>query len=237
MLLIRHRFITSSANNVPRITSLMHRLSHHFSHPLLTLVDPPVSSDSDDGDSSDTKLIASTTTYHLFPRPERFLAVHDVKGKSEDRFVGVQDDLESILRDLGFGYRAGFIMNTLRCLVDEQCGDDDLKVVSGEGDDEAVKRVGEVIERFLISLRERERMVVVSASEKREVGKKSSIKGKGKEKEEVVQVKGDERWRRELLKFKGVGRKVADCIGLMSLDRVSWNGFSSLTTLSISHIS
>lgn len=106
-------------------------------------------------------------------------------------------------------------MNTLKCLIDENGGEVAVRVEKGETDDEAVKRVGEAIERFLISLREDETIVTNVENKK---AKKSTSKGKGREKENVRQ-KGEDRWRRELLKFKGVGRKVADCIGLMSLDR------------------
>jgi 3-methyladenine DNA glycosylase/8-oxoguanine DNA glycosylase len=189
----------------------MHRLSHHFSPSLLTLVDPTTSR------NPDIEIITSTTTYHTFPRPERFLSVHSATHKCKERFVGVQADLENVLRELGFGYRAGFIMNTLKCLIDENGGEVAVRVERGETDDEAVKRVGEAIERFLISLREDETIVTNVENKK---AKKSTSKGKGREKENVRQ-KGEDRWRRELLKFKGVGRKVADCIGLMSLDRVS----------------
>lgn len=66
----------------------MHKLSQHFSPPLLELEDP---------DSTEAE--PRSTTYHLFPAP----AALPVK-------------LETILRELGFGYRAGFIESSLATL-------------------------------------------------------------------------------------------------------------------------
>ncbi|KAL7423974.1 8-oxoguanine glycosylase ogg1 [Cryptotrichosporon argae] len=47
-------FITSTNNHIPRITSLMHKLSQHYSPPLLSLPHPSTGED---------------VVYHLFPRP------------------------------------------------------------------------------------------------------------------------------------------------------------------------
>jgi N-glycosylase/DNA lyase len=80
----------------------MHRLSQHFSEPLLTLSDPSIPSlpspdvkAEEDGSGEPSP----TTTYHLFPPP------HALPAK-----------LETILRELGFGYRAGFIESSLATL-------------------------------------------------------------------------------------------------------------------------
>ena len=130
------RFITSSNNHIPRITSLLHRFCAEFSPPLLTL-------SNGQGES---------LPYHLFPRPHV-----------------LPQAMAASLRSLGFGYRAGFVEATIARLR-ELFG-------SGEGE----------IESGLRSWREKD---PTSARE-------------------------------ELLKLKGVGRKVADCVMLMSLDKVS----------------
>ncbi|KAL1409683.1 proteasome regulatory particle subunit [Vanrija albida] len=79
-------FITSTNNHIPRITSLLHKLSARFSPTLLALEDP-------DGSGNET-------VYRLFPKP------HELP----------QDGLEAQLRELGFGYRAPFIVSTLATL-------------------------------------------------------------------------------------------------------------------------
>lgn len=176
-----HSFITSSANNVPRITGLMQRISQHFTSPLLTLSDPPPAISTDES----LQFLPSETSYHLFPPPS---ALFEVANGS----VRVASDLDEVLRGLGFGYRAGFIVHTISLLLNQRGGD--RQVGTRETDVKAMSRVSGAIENFLVSLRL-----------------------------DPACLPGEERpdWHKELLKFKGVGRKVADCIGLMSLDRVS----------------
>jgi len=82
-------------------------------------------------------------------------------------------EVGSVLRSLGFGYRAEFIQRTAAMLV----------TARGLG---AAPDALEPSEKWLMTLRD------LDTSEARE----------------------------ELLKFIGVGRKVADCILLMSLDKV-----------------
>lgn len=80
----------------------MHKLGTHFSPPLLTLSNPidgvaaPGPSNCPAAEEEETP---TSTTYHLFPSPDRLPA-----------------ELERTLRDLGFGYRAGFIESTLASL-------------------------------------------------------------------------------------------------------------------------
>ena len=102
--------------------------------------------------------------YRLFPAPCALVA---------------DENLDSTLRGLGFGYRAGFITSSLGLLIEEHANPS-----IGEGTVDGT-RDARGIKPFLKSLRQ-----------------------------------GDE-WRQELIRLKGVGRKVADCIGLMSMDRVS----------------
>jgi endonuclease III len=138
--------------------------------------------------------------------------------------VVVRPDLEATLKQLGFGYRAGFITHTLARLLDRQGDSLMVDVDGGESDVDAVDRIGASIELFLTGLRERE---AASEAQEVEVEDEVDVSGKGGAKKCRQRVRRppkhvDERWRAELQSFKGVGRKVADCIGLMSLDRVSW---------------
>lgn len=100
-------------------------------------------------------------TYHPFPSPSALA----------DPSVGSQ------LRDLGFGYRAGFVQRTAKMLVDTH-GSSKLTTH------------GQPLEASEIWLRQLRNVSTENA-------------------------------RQELLKFIGVGRKVADCVLLMSLDKVT----------------
>lgn len=177
-------FITSSANNVPRITSLLHKLCYHYSPLLLSLPHPSL----DPGSTADPSFIIpdpsisineapverppEDTRYHLFPGPE-------------DLYVDAE--LETTLRGLGFGYRAGFISSSLGMMVAEHGlgASSNPSIANAEGGGGSKGNLG--VRGFLKSLRE----------------------GEG------------EAWKAELMRLKGVGRKVADCVGLMSMDRVS----------------
>jgi hypothetical protein len=118
------------------------------------------------------ELETQETEYRLFPPPSALIS---------------DPNLDQTLRGLGFGYRAGFIVNSLALLVAEH-GSPDL----GEGTEEGTITTRGV-KAFLESLRY------------------ESEEERGK-------------WRTELIRLKGVGRKVADCIGLMSMDKVSGDG-------------
>jgi N-glycosylase/DNA lyase len=106
------RFITSTNNHIPRIAGLMHRLCTHFSSPLLSLPTPgaipppPADPIADIAEGFDSALHDPTplTTYHLFPSAASLAP------------VGEEPALEPILRELGFGYRAGFIASSLATL-------------------------------------------------------------------------------------------------------------------------
>ena len=130
-------FITSTNNHIPRITSLMHRFSEHFSPPVLTLEDPEA---------------LTSTTYHAFPSCDLLPSV-----------------LEPVLREMGFGYRAAFIESSVETLR------------------AAFGRVPNQVEAGLYHWR---------------TGEMDEVRSK-------------------LLELKGIGRKVADCVMLMCLDRVS----------------
>lgn len=90
----------------------MHRLSTHFSSPLLSLptpgaIPPPPSDPAADiAEGADSALHDPTplTTYHLFPTAASLAP------------VGEEASLEPVLRELGFGYRAGFLASSLATL-------------------------------------------------------------------------------------------------------------------------
>jgi N-glycosylase/DNA lyase len=77
----------------------MHKLSERFALPVLVLADP----DAQDDDESET-------VYRLFPRAE------DIP----------HDNLESVLRELGFGYRAGYLASSLASLTSRGPVDEEL---------------------------------------------------------------------------------------------------------------
>ncbi|KAF8639237.1 hypothetical protein AX17_001722 [Amanita inopinata Kibby_2008] len=139
-------FICSSNNNISRITKMVNSLCKEFSPSLLSLDAPLTSSQGE------------KQVYHPFPAPSVLAA----------------SGVASILRSLGFGYRAKFIQKTANMLVEAHG-------VTGDSDNNS----REPAEIWLESLRTR------STTEARN----------------------------ELLKFVGVGRKVADCVLLMSLDK------------------
>lgn len=124
-------------------------LCKHYSPPLLSLL-PPCQLDKL-GENQEPE------SYHPFPAPSVLAA----------------PEVASVLRSLGFGYRAGFIQRTAAMLVTAHSLN-------------AAPDACEPSEKWLMTLRD------LGTSEARE----------------------------ELLKFIGVGRKVADCILLMSLDKV-----------------
>jgi len=121
-------------------------LCKHYSPPLLSLSPPCQTSEPQDLES-----------YHPFPPPSILAA----------------PEVSSVLRSLGFGYRAEFIQRTAAMLVDAHG-------FNIEPD------TREASEKWLMHLRD------LGTFDARE----------------------------ELLKFIGVGRKVADCVLLMSLDKV-----------------
>ncbi|TFK55085.1 DNA glycosylase [Heliocybe sulcata] len=166
-------FICSSNNNISRITKMVTSLCEHFSPPLLSLPPPELYSDSSASSllsppatplserplsqsqqQEDMSTERSLRTYHPFPSPAALAS----------------SSVASILRSLGFGYRAEYVQKTAQMLSEAH-------PPKSEDDDSA--------ERYLRTLRD------MSTGEAREA----------------------------LLGFMGVGRKVADCVLLMSLDK------------------
>ena len=124
---------------------MVQSLCTHFSQPLFVRV-PSSSASSSSSPEHDYE------TYHPFPPPSALADESTVEA----------------LKALGFGYRAKYIQQTAKMLVD------------AHGDEDGAA------EAFLMGLRK----------------------------------ESTERAREELLRFMGVGRKVADCVLLMSLDKV-----------------
>ena len=131
-------FLCSSNNNIPRITQLVTKLRQNYGTPLL---DIPIISDSNNNKSSTKKTIYSFPTLSSLQN----------------------NATEEQLRQLGFGYRANYIIQT-------------RDVILQKGGLE-----------YLYNLRTRPM-------------------------EEV---------QHELCQFTGVGRKVADCVALFSLDKIN----------------
>lgn len=132
-------FICSSNNNIPRITKMLSSLRQTYGDALIQI---PLRLLMEDGSVS--KPLDTSMTLHSFPSIEQLQRATD-------------DDL----RDMGFGYRAKYII-----------GSRDILLEKGGLD-------------YLLSLRS--------------------------QKEDHVQ--------EELLEFCGIGRKVADCVALFSLDQ------------------
>ena len=89
-------FICSSANNIPRITSMLHTLRTHYGEHLITLPPHPTPSPA----SPTSPPPSSLLSFHAFPTLERLASL---------------DPLE--LRSHGFGYRADYVTNTAAALV------------------------------------------------------------------------------------------------------------------------
>ena len=96
-------FICSSNNNIPRISQMVHKLCDYFTAPLLTYTYPK---DARRAISTRGEICSDEPQepieYHPFPPPTR-LAMHDI---------------EPLLRELGFGYRAKFLAGTAKELCE-----------------------------------------------------------------------------------------------------------------------
>ncbi|KAJ9113962.1 hypothetical protein QFC19_000158 [Naganishia cerealis] len=108
------------------------------------------------------------------------------------------DRLQQILRDLGFGYRAGFISSSLQTLVTAHGTTEERNLLGIPASSVDQETDHDGVETFLLSLRQC-----------------ATYNGNGTCSDSGTA----QRWRNELLRLKGVGRKVADCVGLMSLDQ------------------
>ncbi|EPS42930.1 hypothetical protein H072_3041 [Dactylellina haptotyla CBS 200.50] len=141
-------FICSSNNNISRIGQMVDKLCQKYGKPVGTIIhtstNPPLASSSPSTVNSPTP---TQVTYYSFPSIEALTA----------------PDVESTLRELGFGYRAGYIARTALMVHNDRP------------------------KGFLNTLRD------------------------DKDYKEAHEA---------LLEFMGVGPKVADCVCLMSLDKM-----------------
>eukprot|EP00586_Coscinodiscus_wailesii_P014524 CAMPEP_0172521056 /NCGR_PEP_ID=MMETSP1066-20121228/292357_1 /TAXON_ID=671091 /ORGANISM="Coscinodiscus wailesii, Strain CCMP2513" /LENGTH=618 /DNA_ID=CAMNT_0013303907 /DNA_START=242 /DNA_END=2099 /DNA_ORIENTATION=+ len=151
-------FICSSNNNIPRITLLLERLRQRYGRELVRI--PP--SDGDDGE------------------PWSFFSFPTLRNLSE---VSEQE-----LRELGFGYRAKYIRQTVELLSEREEEFKDRSIEQGEETEGYETSCRSSL--YLHSLRDHDQS-------------SSSL--------DHVQT--------ALTEFCGVGRKVADCVALFSLDR------------------
>jgi N-glycosylase/DNA lyase len=132
-------FICSSNNNIPRITKMLSSLRQRYGK---KLIDIPIRLLHEDGSISGT--LETPMTLHSFPTADQ-----------------LQSASEEELREMGFGYRAKYII-----------GSRDTLLTKGGLE-------------YLLSLRTKDCIDV----------------------------------QEELLEFSGIGRKVADCVALFSLDQ------------------
>jgi N-glycosylase/DNA lyase len=153
-------FICSSNNNIARIGQMVQNLCTHFSPPMATVTYPPPPREVFAGDE-EVQAMPTTVTYFPFPSVERL----------------AEKDIDAKLRKLSFGYRAPYIQDTARLL---------LEIVASSKDQEEGPAYDSPYQ-YLHSLRS---MDYPSA-------------------------------RQELIRFPGVGPKVADCILLMAMDQPS----------------
>lgn len=153
-------FICSSNNNIARIGQMVQNLCTHFSQPMATVTYPPPPTEVFAGDE-EIQAMPTTITYFPFPSVERI----------------AEKDIDAKLRKLSFGYRAPYIQDTARLLLDTVAKSKEQ--TEGIAYDSAYQ--------YLHSLRS---MDYPSA-------------------------------RQQLIRFPGVGPKVADCILLMAMDQPS----------------
>jgi N-glycosylase/DNA lyase len=148
-------FICSSNNNIPRIHKMLANIRREYGQPLLTI--STIDIDDDDGNNQ-----IITTTQQQYYQFYSFPSLEELFSQASEK------DLRS---KCGMGYRADYIMETMKILL-QRNGDDDNK---------STQR-GEIYLRDFLS-----------------------------------NIKDPTELQTKLCEFKGVGRKVADCVALFSL--------------------
>ena len=149
-------FICSSNNNIPRIHKMLANIRREYGRPLLTIS----TIDIDDDNETDQ----ATTTQQQYYQFYSFPSLEELFSQANEK------DLRS---KCGMGYRADYIMETMKILL-QRNGDDD--------DDNQSNQRGEIYLRDVLS-----------------------------------NIKDPTELQTKLCEFKGVGRKVADCVALFSL--------------------
>jgi N-glycosylase/DNA lyase len=150
-------FICSSNNNIPRIHKMLANIRKEYGRPLLTIPTIDIDYDGND-DQSITTTLQQYYQFYSFPSLEELFS------------QATEKDLRS---KCGMGYRADYIIETMKILL-QRNGDDD-------NDDKSNQR-GEIYLRDVLS-----------------------------------NIKDPTELQTKLCEFKGVGRKVADCVALFSL--------------------
>ncbi|WFD25792.1 DNA-(apurinic or apyrimidinic site) lyase [Malassezia nana] len=125
----------ASNNNIPRISQMVHKLSDHFTEPVLDHTYPPgsylcTSMDPEEDRPPDTENEPLHVRYHPFPTPSQL----------------AEPGVEQKLRSFGFGYRAKYLAGTaqsLCALATKSLATDDIKPV----------RVDQAVYDYLLSLR------------------------------------------------------------------------------------
>ncbi|UZJ51532.1 hypothetical protein CBS101457_000852 [Exobasidium rhododendri] len=124
-------FICSSNNNIARIGQMVQNLCTHYSEPLLSYTYPMPPKEALDGIEDASQLAPINIVYHPFPSPDRL----------------AQEDVEERLRELSFGYRARYIYETARMLIEKL-----EERVEGGGSSKLLKYAS--VDEYLHSLRQ-----------------------------------------------------------------------------------
>uniref|UniRef100_A0A7S3CP34 DNA-(apurinic or apyrimidinic site) lyase n=1 Tax=Strombidium rassoulzadegani TaxID=1082188 RepID=A0A7S3CP34_9SPIT len=143
-------FICSSNNNIQRIMQLVHKLRTNYGSKLEDIPEQTIKDIAVESQVKGKSEAASSDDQHLFPTLKQ-----------------LEKATEQELRDLGFGYRAGFIVKSVQ-IIKENGGEEWLRAMRADK-----------------SLKDSERIDNI---------------------------------REKLVSLRGVGRKVADCIMLFSMD-------------------
>jgi N-glycosylase/DNA lyase len=194
-------FICSSNNNIARIGGMVQNLCTHFS-PKLTdytygsdILSSPVKKEEEAEEASD--LLPMTIDYHPFPSPQAL----------------AQDGVEEKLRQLGFGYRAKYIHQTAKMLCEEHTRpiqDDE------HGVDAILREIKEAAAGVALSKADALPAADIPSSNTPSMSQHSVHSYLASLRKMPYSES-----RSHLLRFQGVGPKVADCILLMSLDQPS----------------
>jgi N-glycosylase/DNA lyase len=185
-------FICSSNNNISRITQMLERLRRDFGRYLCTVRVVPYVEHIDNNMENTLIHISSQLIDNRTESNTKSFAEYDLFSfPSVTTLASLEED---VLRAMGFGYRAKFVVESAKLVQAKSLA------MSNNADDEY----------WLHSLRQCNTKEVSSMSIKYE---KSSTPGDPVARDRRIYVQ------EELLLLPGVGRKVADCVALFSLDQ------------------